>query len=489
MVFEPDEILARLERLTQRAWALLTADPRGSAALAQIAVGLNALLDEVRADTGLLPRSRLHAAVDALERLVEAFDVPAGIVPDDSTPTVDVAPEESVRPFLEAFRGEARKRLAGLSLALSGAFESEPGALDQTIGHLHAIRGSAAMLELRAIADLAGAMEEVAVARRRSGRRDWPVRAMLRGFATLEAAVDDPESGYDNIVRGITDELDAHRGPPPNPFEDAPVTGVRDAPLRRRMLVVDDVATIAHSIGLILSELDMPIDVACDGQEALDLLRARPYSLVVSDVAMPRMGGLDLCRAIRADEGLCDIPVVLLTALDRPEERQAGYDAGAQDYIVKGSIGGGELISRVRALLQDAPLVPGRAVEEAPFRRVLVVEDIETIAASIAFILSEGPYEIELAHDGEEALARLRAGEVELVISDLDMPRMGGLELLEKMRADPDLAAVPVVLLTARDSADARSRARAAGAARFLVKGEIGGSALLDVVGRVLEGS
>jgi len=345
------------------------------------------------------------------------------------------------------------------------------------------------MLGLRTIAELAGVMEDVVLAARRTGDEHWPVRPLLRGFAMLEAAIEDPDSGYDNIVRNITDELHgylAELGTMPtrtmNAFEEQPVTNVNKQPLKQRILVVDDVETIAHSVGLILSELDIPIDVAHDGNEALARLAASPYSLVISDVAMPEMNGLDLTRAIRADEALSDLPVILLTALDKPDEREAGLKAGANDYIVKGSIGGGELIFRVNELLKTAPVVPARAREEEPFRNVLVVEDIETIAASIAFVLSEGPYEIKLAHDGREALKELRAAEFDLVITDLDMPNMNGLELIEAIRAEPSLLALPVVLLTARASDEHRERAMEVGASKFLVKGEVGSGKLLAVV-------
>lgn len=487
------ELLARLDQLTNRAWNLSTSSTVASEGLTQIAVGLNALLDELHGAPKAVPPSRLRAAVEAADSLLSAIEGPGSVLPDDSTPTVDVHTELSVQKFVEAFRGEARKRLAGLSLSLTGVFNSEPRAIDQTIGHLHAIRGGAGMLGLRTIAELAGVMEDVVLAARRTGEAHWPVRPLLRGFAMLEAAIDDPDSGYDNIVRDITDELHGYLGDlgsqptrTLNAFEDQPVTDVNKIPLQQRILVVDDVTTIAHSVGLILSELDIPIDVAHDGTEALEMLQNKPYSLVISDVAMPEMDGLTLTREIRRDDALSDLPVILLTSLGRPEERQAGFDAGANDYIVKGSIGGGELISRVHELLKIAPVVPPRASEEDSFRHVLVVEDIETIAASIAFVLSEGPYEIALAHNGREALDALRAGDFDLVISDLDMPAMNGLELIEAIRADPSLSTLPVVLLTARDSEEHRARAHAGGASKFLVKGEVGSGKLLEIVRRVL---
>lgn len=491
-----DEIAEALERITNRLWKLSTSGQVASESLTQIAVGLNAFLDEVRDDPSTLPTARIRSTVEALEHFADAIEgPPEPIGPADDTPTIDFQADVGVKKFVDAFRAEARKRLAGLSLSLTGVFNSEPKAIEQTINHLHAVRGGAGMLGLEAIALLSGAMEDVVLATRRAGDENWPVRPLLRGFAMLESAIEDPESGYDNIVQSITDELRGHlnelgaqparaQKKPKSEFEkEQPITDVRKHPLQQRILVVDDVETIAHSVGLILSELDIPIDVAHDGQEALGLLQNRPYSLVISDVAMPGMDGLDLTRAIRDDETLSDLPVILLTALDRKKEREAGMQAGANDYIVKGSIGGGELLSRVHDLLKDAPVVPTRPDEQGPFHRVLVVEDIETIAASIAFVLSEGPYEITLAHNGHEALTHLRDTRYDLVLSDLEMPGMNGYELLQELKADDELRDVPVILLTGRDSEEDRQRALNSGAARFLVKGEVGSGKLLDAVG------
>jgi CheY-like chemotaxis protein len=485
-----DDLLEQLEEITSHFWELSTAEYQNSDGLTQIAVGMNAFLDEQRESHDLAP-TRLRTVLEGLQRIVTALERPPDpIVPDDDTPTIDFTPELSVRKFVDSFRGEAKKRLAGLSLSLSGVFDSEPQAIDQTVGHLHAIRGGAGMLELHSIAELAGTMEDVVLAARRVGAERWPVRPLLRGFATLESAIEDPESGYDNIIQAVTDELRGYLSDigeldtaPQTSFEEAPDTDVRKHPLQQRILVVDDVETIAHSVGLILSELDIPVDVAHDGSEAFELLRHRPYSLVISDVAMPGMNGLELTESIRQDEALSDLPVILLTALDQPDEREAGFEAGATDYIVKGSIGGGELISRVNELLQTAPVVPSRPNEHGPFRKVLVVEDIETIAASIAFVLAEGPYEITLAHNGREALEELADDHFDLVISDVEMPGMGGYELLEEMNADPELESVPVILLTGRDSDSDRARADEAGASRYLIKGEVGRGKLLEIVG------
>ncbi len=483
----------RIEAVTSRFWQL-TSETAGKAAVTQIAGGLSALLDDFEEGVGGAPLEAISRVIDQLEYLAVELEheAPPGLTAD-SSPTIDVSQALSVGKFVEAFQKEAQRRMAGLSLSLTGVFDSDQKSIDQTVAHLHAIRGGAGMLGLDPIARLSGAMEDVILATSRSNAKVWPVRALLRGFATLESAVDDPDGEDHEMVMGVADELRSHLQQESRSsrssrsvFDDAPITDVRKEPLQRRILVVDDVETIAHSVGLILSELDIPIDVSHSGAEALEALRGRPYSLVISDVAMPEMTGLDLTREIRADENLSDLPVILLTALDKEDERIAGLAAGADDYIVKGSIGGGELVSRVAELLQSAPVVPPKPLEEGEFRKILIAEDIETIAASIAFVLSEGPYEITLAHHGQEALDMLRDTDFDLVISDLQMPQLDGFGLLKAVQEDESLSGTPIVLLTSRDTEEERETAASLGAARYLIKGEVGGGSLLQIVAELI---
>lgn len=118
-----------------------------------------------------------------------------------------------------------------------------------------------------------------------------------------------------------------------------------------RVLVVDDEPDVRSSLegGLTFEGYD--VDTAPDGGRALGMLADRLPDVVVLDVAMPYVDGLEVCRRIRA-KGY-DVPVLLLTARDATEDRVAGLDAGADDYLVK-PFALEELLARLRALLRRA---------------------------------------------------------------------------------------------------------------------------------------
>jgi len=117
-----------------------------------------------------------------------------------------------------------------------------------------------------------------------------------------------------------------------------------------RILVVDDEFKIVDFIRRGLNYEGYVVDVAYDGESGLAQARREPPDLIVLDVMMPGLDGLEVCRRLRAgDRG--DVPILMLTAKDAVPDRVAGLDAGADDYLVK-PFAFDELLARIRALLR-----------------------------------------------------------------------------------------------------------------------------------------
>lgn len=158
-------------------------------------------------------------------------------------------------------------------------------------------------------------------------------------------------------------------------------------------------------------------------------------------------------------------------------------------------LGSGEIVpifdvEALVALAARAPARPSAEVEPrpAPLRpgRVLVVEDSLVAGELQKNILRAAGYEAEIASDGVEALEKLHGGEWDLVIADVDMPRMDGLELTARIRADERLRELPVVIVTARESLEARRRGVEVGADAYIVKREFDQEQLLAIVARLV---
>src|SRR5215203_771150 len=118
-----------------------------------------------------------------------------------------------------------------------------------------------------------------------------------------------------------------------------------------RILVVDDEPAVRDSLRRALQLEGYEIQLAGDGAEALDSVRANGPDAIVLDVSMPRLDGLETCRRLRSEGNA--LPVLMLTARDEVADRVAGLDAGADDYVVK-PFALEELLARLRALLRRA---------------------------------------------------------------------------------------------------------------------------------------
>ncbi|WP_310449755.1 response regulator [Sulfuritalea sp.] len=127
------------------------------------------------------------------------------------------------------------------------------------------------------------------------------------------------------------------------------------------ILIVEDSAVEAELLRRVLARAGYAASVAHDGEEGLRMVRAQRPALVMSDINMPVMNGYQLCRAIKYDDQLWSIPLILLTVLSEPEDIIEAINCGADAYIVK-PYGEAKLLNRIRALV-DAPIERRRAEE------------------------------------------------------------------------------------------------------------------------------
>ena len=131
-----------------------------------------------------------------------------------------------------------------------------------------------------------------------------------------------------------------------------------------RILVVEDELEAAAVLAKGLREHAFAVDTAADGRQALEQIAANDYDLVILDILLPAMSGLEVCRQVRRDGG--SVPILMLTARGEPDQRVEGLDVGADDYLPK-PYHFPELLARIRALLRRGP-----ALESS----VLVVADL-----------------------------------------------------------------------------------------------------------------
>ena len=166
--------------------------------------------------------------------------------------------------------------------------------------------------------------------------------------------------------------------------------------MARRILVVEDDRDIAHLVELHLKDLGADVSIAHDGAVALDLALRRAFDLVILDLMLPGIDGLEICRRLRARSNYT--PILMLTARSADVDRIVGLEMGADDYLTK-PFNIRELIARVKALL----------------RRVDALSKPE--AADAAAILDFGELTIEV----EKRKVMLRGQSIDLTAKEFDL--------------------------------------------------------------------
>lgn len=149
---------------------------------------------------------------------------------------------------------------------------------------------------------------------------------------------------------------------------------------RSTVLVVEDEPDMRGYVSARLSRR-YHVLTSADGQEALELLRSRTVDLVIADVMMPQKDGYELCRELKSDERLNHIPVILLTAKARDEEKMDGLSAGADDYICK-PFNGQELLIRAENLISIRSMLRRRFSDEV----VISGSDVHVRSADAEFL-------------------------------------------------------------------------------------------------------
>src|SRR5215510_7250915 len=135
-----------------------------------------------------------------------------------------------------------------------------------------------------------------------------------------------------------------------------------------RILIVEDDPDIAELVARYLDKAGFTTERMASGRDALTSISARPPDLLVLDLMLPHVDGLEVCRTVRGKKATAGLPIIMLTARAEESERIVGLELGADDYLAK-PFSPGELVARVRALLR-------RAQRGAPIAKTLAYGSI-----------------------------------------------------------------------------------------------------------------
>ena len=230
----------------------------------------------------------------------------------------------------------------------------------------------------------------------------------------------------------------------------------------RRVLVVDDEPVARTFAARVLESAGCRVDSVSDGHVALTRLSEQRYDLVLMDVQMPLLSGIETTRRLRATSGPnAAVPVLGLSSSADRSTRDEAVAAGMRELLLK-PIVAGELVREVHQFLDGQ-----RSPREATWRVLVVDDQIVSRRLAEAVLATQGA-RVRHAADGHEALTALARETFDLVLLDLYMPRLGGIETLIELQRRGDTT--PVVVLSGSESSEEHRRALELGARTFVKK-------------------
>lgn len=204
--------------------------------------------------------------------------------------------------------------------------------------------------------------------------------------------------------------------------------------------------------------------VAENGEEALRQLETQTFDCVLMDLDMPGMGGMEATRLIRQRPQWAGLCIIALTAHVCNDDRKACLEAGMNDFLSK-PVESDKLFKVLthhwgqRPSLENLQGYHILVADDDPMNQMVTMDMLETLGASV-----------EMVESGRQALARLETHNFDCVLMDMQMPDMDGLEATRQIRRNPLWQSLPIIAMTANDSAEDEARCREAGMNGFVTK-------------------
>ncbi len=246
------------------------------------------------------------------------------------------------------------------------------------------------------------------------------------------------------------------------------------------ILVIEDNDVAAMQIKSALEENGFKVSAASNGAEGLERVKTRVPDAVILDLMMPGIDGFEVLETIRSTRWTTDLPVLILTAkeLTRQERVQLKRN-NVQQLVQKGSMDKEQIIAAVKRLItkqraeqhSDPPaLKPSEPGTVKRGRTILIVEDNPDNLFTITTILKGTEYEFITAEDGEKAVHMAKEFHPGLILMDIQLPVLSGLDATKQIKSDAALAEIPIIALTAKAMKGDRENILSAGCDDYLAK-------------------
>lgn len=275
----------------------------------------------------------------------------------------------------------------------------------------------------------------------------------------------------------------------------------------QRILLVEDDPFISEIYTKKLGSSGFEVIPALTGRDALKKIQEMPFDLVMLDMVLPELSGMEILRELRTNKDFDPgLKVVVFSNLSGPQERQDALSAGANGFISKTDFTPSEVVVEVKRHLDQfasqaknadrnaddskdspAPTVPDESGSRT--KRILLIEDEPVFIEMFGKALTDAGYAVIIERNGQSGLDRIRTERFDLIVTDHLLPSVSGKEIIQAVRSDEALKFLPIFLLTASLEEEEVKALQASGAVnRSFLKTQVTPSELAAVVDSFFSG-
>lgn len=271
---------------------------------------------------------------------------------------------------------------------------------------------------------------------------------------------------------------------------------------KKKIIIVEDDAVLRDVLAGKLEKSGYLVEKAEDGVIAMEKIHATRPDCILLDILMPRKGGIEVLEDLHNDPELSKIPVIIISNSGQPVEIKRAQELGAREFLIKAVFDPNEVLEKVERVLAGGEMAPqgewgirtqnvtsSGASEQSTINSpattqpnpgvpstsgdkkfILVIEDDKFLRELLVRKLSSEGFDVLNAIDAEAAFAILAERKPNIILCDLILPGVDGFEILARIKADPKISDVPVVILSNLGQKEDLEKAMTLGAKDFMVK-------------------
>lgn len=255
--------------------------------------------------------------------------------------------------------------------------------------------------------------------------------------------------------------------------------------MAKKILIIEDERGLAEMYKLKFEKEGYVVLTAGDGASGLKMAQEELPDLVLLDIVMPGLDGFDVLRTLRGDPRTENLKIFVFSNLGQDDEIERGLQEGADKYLIKANLTPGQLMQKIEEEFLADQMKAKKDKESAGKKngftelkktvpdgahRILLIEDENDIITMYDLFLNHEGYNVDIARNGAWGLKLARERQYDLIIMDMVMPAMSGLELLKKLKAESLHQGIPILVVSNSAQDEDKDEAKREGATDYLLK-------------------